>query len=134
MRESNPLSDEEIRAEVDTFMVQFMFLTILHFQFEGHDTTAAATTWATYLLASHPDIQKRAQKEIDEVLGQEKTWPSYDDLEKMNYLGMVLKETLRLYPSVPLLTRRTDKTMFICGKEVPPHVNSLFFTSLTFPD
>lgn len=55
--EGNCLTFDDIQEEVDTFM------------FEGHDTTTAAMSWACHLIGSHPDIQKKIHKEIDEVLG-----------------------------------------------------------------
>jgi cytochrome P450 len=73
-----PLSLKEIRDEVNTFL------------FEGHDTTATALLWAIYLISQRPDVQKRLYDEIVQVLGEND--PSYDDLSKLKYLGMVLKE------------------------------------------
>ena len=49
------LTDEEIRAEVDTFM------------FEGHDTTAAGIAWTLYNLARYPDHQDKCRAEVDEI-------------------------------------------------------------------
>jgi len=100
------LTDKEIRAEVDTFM------------FEGHDTTAAALTWVTYLLAKHPKVQHNVQNEIDKVLGN-RDFPAYSDLDKFRYLTMVIKETLRLYPSVPFLERVTEKEIVVAGYNIP---------------
>ena len=49
------LTDEEIRAEVDTFL------------FEGHDTTAAGIAWTLYNLARFPDHQEKCRAEVDEI-------------------------------------------------------------------
>lgn len=50
------LSDEDIRAEVDTFM------------FEGHDTTASGISWIFYNLACNPEHQEKCREEILQVL------------------------------------------------------------------
>ena len=50
------LTDEEIRAEVDTFM------------FEGHDTTASGITWTLYNLACCPEHRRSGRREVDAVL------------------------------------------------------------------
>lgn len=55
------LSDEDLRAEVDTFM------------FEGHDTTASGLSFILYCLACHPEHQKICRDEIIEALGGKDT-------------------------------------------------------------
>ncbi|XP_063924970.1 cytochrome P450 4C1-like [Zophobas morio] len=85
------IDDEGIREEVDTFM------------FEGHDTTSMAICFALMLLANHRDVQNEIYNEIEEVLGEDA--PSYSNLHELKYLERCLKESLRLYPSVPFISR-----------------------------
>lgn len=83
--------------------------------FEGHDTTAASINWTLYLLGRHPEIQKKVHEEIDSVLGGNpvKGKISSGDLSKMKYLESCIKESLRIYPSVPFIGRKlaTDLTL-----------------------
>ncbi len=53
------------------------------------------------LMALHPDIQVRAQVELDSVLGKG-CQPSYTDVDSLPYLAAVLKEVLRFAPIGPL--------------------------------
>ena len=102
------LSLTDIQEEVDTFM------------FEGHDTIAAAMTWATYLIGSHPDIQERIHEELDAVFGDDKNRPaSMEDLRQLQYLERVIKESLRLFPSVPMYVRETNEECQIDGHIIP---------------
>ncbi|KAJ3598539.1 hypothetical protein NHX12_002048 [Muraenolepis orangiensis] len=101
------LSDEAIRAEVDTFM------------FEGHDTTASGISFLLYSMASHPQHQKICREEILQVLGDRETL-DWDDLNRIPYTTMCIKESLRLYPPVPGVSRKLTKTMtFFDGRSLP---------------
>lgn len=62
----------------------------------GHETTAAALTWAWYLLAQHPAILARLRAEVDEVLADAPA--TFEKVAQMPFLEAVVKETLRLYP------------------------------------
>ncbi|XP_015687266.1 cytochrome P450 4V2 [Protobothrops mucrosquamatus] len=105
--DGNKLSDIDIREEVDTFM------------FEGHDTTAAALSWAIYLLASHSEIQRKVHNELDEVFGDSDHHITMEDLKKLRYLECVIKEALRLFPSVPFFARILNEECHIRGYKIP---------------
>lgn len=82
--DDQPMSDEQLLDECVTLFVA------------GHETTAAALTWAWYLLAQHPEILARLQAEVWGVLGNKPI--TFDRLADMPLLEAVVKETLRLYP------------------------------------
>ncbi|KAL7086588.1 hypothetical protein ACP275_13G010000 [Erythranthe tilingii] len=73
----------------------------------GHETTAAVLTWAVFLLAQNPAKMKKAQAEIDSVLGQGRT--TFESIKKLEYLRLIVVESLRLFPQPPLLIRRSLK-------------------------
>jgi cytochrome P450 len=70
----------------------------------GHETTAAVLTWALFELAQKPELLKKVQKEIDDVVGDRD--PNFDDIPKLNLVRLVVAESLRMYPEPPLLIRR----------------------------
>ncbi|XP_031708834.1 cytochrome P450 4T8 [Anarrhichthys ocellatus] len=101
------LSDEDIRAEVDTFM------------FAGHDTTASGLSFILYSLACNPEHQKLCREEIIHALDGEDTF-AWEHLSKIPYTTMCIKESLRLYPPVPGISRITTKPMtFFDGRSLP---------------
>ncbi|XP_052890672.1 cytochrome P450 4d1-like [Anopheles moucheti] len=110
--DGRPLTDLEIREEVDTFM------------FEGHDTTTSAISFLLLSLAKNPDVQHKVFDEVQTVVGYDRTRPvTMAMLNDMSYLDLVIKETLRLYPSVPLIGRKMIQTTEINGKIFPAGAN-----------
>nr|XP_048289414.1 cytochrome P450 3A11-like isoform X3 [Myodes glareolus]XP_048289415.1 cytochrome P450 3A11-like isoform X3 [Myodes glareolus]XP_048289417.1 cytochrome P450 3A11-like isoform X3 [Myodes glareolus]XP_048289418.1 cytochrome P450 3A11-like isoform X3 [Myodes glareolus] len=79
------LSDMEIVAHSIVFILG------------GYDTTSSTLAFAMHSLATHPDIQKKLQEEIDMALPNKEP-PNYDKVMEMEYLDIVLNETLRVYP------------------------------------
>lgn len=73
--------------------------------FQGHDTTSVAIVNMLMLLANHPEVQDKILKEVYSVIGEDISKISYSDLQSLKYLEMCIKETLRLYPSVPFIAR-----------------------------
>ncbi len=70
----------------------------------GHETTAVALTWTWYLLSQHPEVEAKLHRELETVLGGR--LPVLDDLDQLTYTRLVLTESLRLYPSAWLMSRR----------------------------
>ncbi|PRQ48908.1 putative cytochrome P450 [Rosa chinensis] len=66
------------------------------------DTSATAIEWTLSELIRHPRVMKKVQKELEDVVGMERMVDE-SDLEKLEYLNMVLKENMRLHPVAPLL-------------------------------
>ena len=103
--ENQPMSDNQVRDEALT-----IFLA-------GHETTANALTYTWYLLAKHPAVEAKMQREVDEVLqGRAATM---DDVPNLIYTQMVFAEAMRLYPPAWALGRRSITDCEIMGYHVP---------------
>ncbi|CAF4995242.1 unnamed protein product, partial [Rotaria sp. Silwood1] len=97
----------DIQEEVDTFM------------FEGHDTTAAAINFTCFMIALHPEVQQKLHEEIDRVFENDHNRPcTMEDLNELNYLECVIKETLRLFPSVPFIAREVQEDFMYNGYKI----------------
>ncbi|KAK4874000.1 hypothetical protein RN001_013360 [Aquatica leii] len=80
------LSDDDIAAQV------------LLFIFGGIDTTSALLSFTAYELAINPSIQESLQNEVDDTLSDCNGKLTYEVLNKMKYMDMVISETLRKWP------------------------------------
>jgi cytochrome P450 len=104
------LSDVEIRDELMT-----MF-------FAGHETSAAALSWALYLLASHPSVADEVRAEVA-ALGVARV--GLAELPRLPLLGQVVAETLRLYPPVWVFDRSPLHDIDVGGYRIPRGANVL---------
>src|ERR1044071_7674302 len=65
----------------------------------GHETTNLSTGWALYMLATHPHEQDLLREELVKAFPDKSNFnPTFDELNSLEYLNCVIKETLRLYP------------------------------------
>ncbi|XP_057367282.1 cytochrome P450 4C1-like [Daphnia carinata] len=83
------LSSQDIRNEIDTFM------------FEGHDTTSSLLGWFLYSMAANPDYQEKVWNELQSTFGDSERDFKQEDISNLKYFECCIKETLRIYPSVP---------------------------------
>jgi cytochrome P450 len=111
------MTDRQLRDEVMTLYLA------------GHETTANALSWCTYLLAQNPHIVQKLQTEVDQVL-QSRT-PANEDLPFLRYTRMVIDETLRIYPSVWSFARTPLAVDEVDGYRIEPGVNVVLVPYIT---
>lgn len=85
--------------------------------FAGHETTANSLAWNWYLLAKHPDVTERLQAEIDAQCGDQP--PTLADLRAIPYLEQVVKESMRILPSVWAFMKEPNRDVTIRGYRIP---------------
>ncbi|XP_016429428.1 cytochrome P450 2M1-like [Sinocyclocheilus rhinocerous] len=67
----------------------------------GTETTSSTVRYAVLLMMKHPDVQERVQREIDEVVGQDR-WPSVEDRQNLPYTDAVIHEIQRYMDLAPI--------------------------------
>jgi len=103
-QEGSP-TDKQLRDEVVTLLLA------------GHETTALALSYASYLLAQHPQAEARLVAELEQVLGDRA--PQVEDVPRLRYAEWVIKEAMRLYPPAWGLGREAVADCEIGGYHVP---------------
>ncbi|XP_044748365.1 cytochrome P450 4C1-like isoform X2 [Coccinella septempunctata] len=90
------LSEKEIKDEVHTFM------------FAGHDTVTAAVSFFIYEIAKHVNVQDELYNEQQRIFGESEVNKAMQEehIFQMKLLDLAIKESLRLYPPVPVFTRK----------------------------
>lgn len=92
--------------------------------FAGHETTASALAATLFLVAGSPRVLRKIREELAEVLPDNRD-PLFEDITKLKYLDMVLKEALRLYPPTALIGRCAKAEDVLGGYRVPAGANVL---------
>jgi cytochrome P450 len=120
------MSDKQLRDEVMT-----LFLA-------GHETTALTLSWTWYLLANNTAVEQKFHDELDSVLGGR--LPALEDLPRLKYTDMIIREAMRLYPPAYGLGREAIEECEIGGFAVPRKTQVFMFQWATqrdprfFPD
>jgi len=104
--EAKKLTDKDIIADIFIFLVA------------GHETTAHTLLFSLHLLATHPEVQEELHQCVVAAIG--KADPTYDDLPKLNFAYNIFKETLRLFPSVPMIPKVAIEATTLNGHTIPP--------------
>ncbi len=84
------LDDVNIRYQMNTFLIA------------GHETTSGMLSFAIYFLLNNPHVLQKAYEEVDRVLGRDiNARPTAQQVNQLVYIGQILKESLRLWPTAP---------------------------------
>ncbi|CDY16055.1 BnaC08g40680D [Brassica napus] len=87
----------------------------------GIDTSSITMIWAMTELVRNPRVLKKAQENIRTTLGAKRERINEDDLGKVEYLNLIIKETFRLHPPLPFIVpRETMSHIKINGYDIPP--------------
>lgn len=103
-------SQDDIRKELDAFLLK------------GQDSTAWTLIWTLFLLGHHQNIQEKLREEVDKFFESRKSHElPLDDLSSdLPYLTAVIKESMRMYPAVPVISRRIEGGDIRVGQYLVP--------------
>lgn len=95
-------------------------------QFQGHDTTTSGLSFTCYCISQNPRVQEKLYQEQKSIFGDDlNRHPTNTDLNDMKYLEAVIKEALRLYPSVPIIGRKLYEDRKIGDYFIPKNTSVL---------
>ncbi|MBK8984989.1 MAG: cytochrome P450 [Chloroflexi bacterium] len=125
------LLEQLIRSGLDDDRIRDQMLTML---IAGHDTSTALLAWVWYLLGSHPEAMAQAKAEVTAVLPTAAEPPTLEQINRLDYLDMVIKEALRLYPPIHAGNRHAGTDMVVDGYEVPQDTRVMYSIYLSHRD
>jgi cytochrome P450/NADPH-cytochrome P450 reductase len=99
------LDDVNIRYQIITFLIA------------GHETTSGMLSFTMYYLLNNPEVLAKAYEEVDRVFGTDITVkPTMKQVNALTYVGQILKESLRLWPTAPAYSLLPYKDEVVAGK------------------
>ncbi|KAL0096479.1 cytochrome P450 [Phycomyces blakesleeanus] len=123
------LSDENMRDQVVTFLIA------------GHDTTANTVAWALYEISRSPEVEAKIVQEIVNAGITAEELPTSEQISDLKYITQVIKETLRRYPPIRIISRICKKNCVIPGgylikkgSSVGVHLYSLHHNPEIYPN
>lgn len=83
----------------------------------GTDTAAITIEWALVELINNPHVMEKARQEIDSVTGKSRLIQE-SDIPNLPYMRAIIKETLRIHPTVPVIVRESSESCKVYGYEI----------------
>ena len=105
--ETGELGKEALKEEVNTFILA------------GHDTSTVTAKFCLFILGHNMDIQDKVFDELEEIFQDSDRDATMEDIRSMKYLERCIKESLRLYPSIPYIGRLLTEPVDINGLKLP---------------
>ena len=98
-----------VQDEVNTFMAA------------GHDTTGWTICYALFMLGHHPEVQAKVHEEVSNFFNsfENEDDITLDSLKELKYTDAVIRETLRLYPTIPLVARHANRDIQVGKFTIP---------------
>lgn len=106
-------SEEDVKDEANTMVAT------------GFESTALVSSYILLMLAMHPEIQEEVYQEIISVCPGADQDVTDDDYGKLKYLERVVKETLRLFPTVPTIARVSSRPFDLGKYHIPKDTHIL---------
>ena len=123
------LSDDVIRDQLLTMLIA------------GHDTSTALLAWTMYLCGTHPEMMEQARQEIIDLLktdycppNTEYSPPTIEQLNHLELLDRIIKESLRLYPPIHIGNRRATENVCVMEYEIPQETRVMYSIYLSHRD
>jgi cytochrome P450 len=117
--------------EMTDDLIRDQLLTML---IAGHDTSTALLSWVFYLLGVHDEARQAVIAEVDAVIGASDAPPTVEQINRLDFLDQVIKETLRLYPPIHVGNRRMPQEQGLCGYRVGEGTRVMYSIYLSHRD
>ncbi|XP_045801636.1 cytochrome P450 93A3-like [Trifolium pratense] len=114
------LEDESTEIKLSRENVKAFILDIF---MAGTDTSAITIEWCLAELINNPDVMDKARQEIDSIMLDMNRLIEESDIPNLPYLQAIVKETLRIHPTAPMLGRQSSESCLVYGYEIPANTN-----------
>lgn len=109
-------SEQLVKEQIETVLIA------------GNETSALTLSYTILLLAMHPDIQERLYNELRSVYESQDEDSSYEIIQRLPYLDLVLKEGMRMFPVAPFIVRTATADTAVSSCVIPK--NSIIMMSI----
>ncbi|XP_016527093.1 sterol 26-hydroxylase, mitochondrial isoform X2 [Poecilia formosa] len=126
-------NDQNVEDEYLTYLlsnsqlsIKDIYASVTELLLAGVDTTSNTLTWTLYQLSRNPEIQDRLYEEVSSLVPADRV-PSAAEVTAMPFLRAVIKETLRMYPVIPINSRIIkEKPVAVGGYQFPENTGFTF--------